>query len=123
MSTMPTRAASMRRMAAMRATGRPARSPRTSGRRSAASGLLERLLEERFLILRRHLAPNQLRRNRDRQIDRLFANRLDGLRRLTLNLLLSVLRDRFGFGGRLVAQFLAQLVRVVPGLDEERLGL
>src|SRR6187399_2894705 len=115
MSTMPTRAASMRRMVPL-PRGRPALL-------AGASDLLQRLLKERVLILCRDLAPDQFRSDRDRQIDRLFANRLDGFRRYALNLLLSVLRDRFGFGGGLVAQFQAQRIRVVPGLHEERLGL
>src|SRR5688572_1923771 len=116
MSTMPTRAASMRRMVCRLAADAPALL-------AGASDLLQRLLKERVLILRRHLAPDQFRSDRDRQIDRFPANRLDGLRRFALNLLLGVLRDRFGFGGGLVAQFLAQRIGVGPGLHEERLGL
>src|SRR5262245_13998470 len=100
-------------------TTRPAR----GSARPAGLDFSEGLLHQPIGVGRRDVALQDLRRDRDRELDRLVADALDRARGLLLDLALRVLDDQLGVGPRLLLEILAEAGGVGAGARDDRLRL
>src|SRR5579863_2265338 len=136
MSSIPTSSRSIQAKAGPRSAG--ARVPRapmpaapsdaawSAGRRASVLDgvdLLDRLVDERGVVVLRHGALQNLRRNREREVDRLAPQLLDGAVGLELNLALGAFDDRPAVGDGLLAHLLTERVGIGAAALHDAFGL
>src|SRR6476646_6101631 len=85
--------------------------------------LLDRLVDQREVVILGDVAVEQLGRDRERQIDRLAADVLDRPVLLELDLLLRALHDRLTVGDRLLPHLFVEGARVALRARDDRLGV